>query len=69
VTFTTNQQTTGRENTISDLVVVMFKDETTTFEMRAALAKMQIEYLIDMEHEVVATKDAKEDVKLPSGNG
>lgn len=54
---------------MSDLVVVMFKDETTTFEMRAALAKMQIEYLIDMEHEVVATKDAKEDVKLPSGNG
>jgi uncharacterized membrane protein len=37
---------------MSDLVVVMFKDEATAFEMRAALAKMQTEYLIDMEDAV-----------------
>jgi len=42
----------------------MFKDTTTAFEMRAALAKMQEEYLIEMEDAVVVTKDAKGKVKL-----
>ena len=37
---------------MSDLVVVMFKDESTAFEMRAALAKMQAEYLIEMDRTV-----------------
>ena len=32
--------------------------------MRAALAKMQKEYLIDMEDVVVVTKDDKDKVKL-----
>jgi uncharacterized membrane protein len=49
---------------MSELVVVMFKDETTAFEMRAALAKMQKEYLIEMEDAVVVTKDASGKVKL-----
>ena len=49
---------------MSDLVVVMFKDEATAFEMRAALAKMQTEYLIDMEDAVVVTKNAKGHIKL-----
>ena len=49
---------------MSDLVVVGFDDEHTAFEMRAALAKMQKEYLIDMEDVVVVTKDEKEKVKL-----
>jgi len=49
---------------MSDLVAVMFKDPTTAFEMRAALAKMQTEYLIEMEDAVVVTKDAKGKVKL-----
>jgi len=49
---------------MSDLVAVMFKDQTTAFEMRAALAKMQTEYLIEMEDAVVVTKDAKGKVKL-----
>jgi len=49
---------------MSDLVAVVFKDETTAFDMRAALAKMQKEYLIDMEDCVVVTKDAKAKVKL-----
>jgi uncharacterized membrane protein len=49
---------------MSDLVVVVFDDETTAFELRAELAKMQKEYLIDMEDAVVVTKDDKGKVKL-----
>jgi uncharacterized membrane protein len=49
---------------MSDLVVTVFNDESTAFEMRAALAKMQKEYLIDMEDAVVVTKDDKGKVKL-----
>jgi uncharacterized membrane protein len=49
---------------MSDLVVMAFDDESTAFEMRAALAKMQKEYLIDMEDVVVVTKDEKDKVKL-----
>jgi uncharacterized membrane protein len=49
---------------MSNLVAVVFSDETTAFEMRAALAKMQKEYLIDMEDAVVVTKDAEGKSKL-----
>ena len=49
---------------MSDLVAVLFKDETTAFELRAELAKMQKEYLIDMEDAVVVTKNEKGKVKL-----
>jgi uncharacterized membrane protein len=42
---------------MSSLVAVVFNDETTAFEMRAALAKMQKDYLIEMEDAVVVTKD------------
>lgn len=49
---------------MSDLVVVLFNDETTAFEMRGALARMQKEYLIDMEDAVVVTKDANGKIKL-----
>jgi len=55
---------TGKEEAMSDLTVVVFNDESTAFEMRAALAKMQKEYLIDMEDAVVVTKDANGKVKL-----
>jgi uncharacterized membrane protein len=48
----------------SNLVVAVFNDETTAFDVRAALAKMQKEYLIDMEDAVVVTKDAEGKVKL-----
>jgi len=41
---------------MSNLVAVVFPDETTAFELRAALAKMQKEYLIEMEDAVVVTK-------------
>jgi uncharacterized membrane protein len=43
---------------------VLFKDQSTAFEMRAALAKMQKQYIIEMEDAVVVTKDEKGKVKL-----
>lgn len=49
---------------MADLIAVAFEDETTAFELRAALAKMQKEYLIDMEDVVVVTRDAEGKVKL-----
>jgi uncharacterized membrane protein len=33
---------------MSDLVVIGFEDESTAFEMRAELARLQKEYLIEM---------------------
>ena len=42
---------------MSNLVVIVFDDETTAFEMRTALVKMQKEYLIEMEDAVVVTKN------------
>ena len=47
-----------------NLVVIAFQDEQTAFEMRAALAKMQKEYLIEMEDVVVVTKGDDGKVKL-----
>jgi uncharacterized membrane protein len=49
---------------MSNLVVAVFNDETTAFDVRVALAKMQKEYLIEMEDAVVVTKDAEDKVKL-----
>jgi uncharacterized membrane protein len=49
---------------MSDLIVIGFDDESTAFEMRAALTKMQKEYLISMEDAVVVTKDEEGKVKL-----
>ena len=49
---------------MSDLVVISFDNENTAFEMRAELAKLQSEYLIEMEDVVVVTKDDKGKVKL-----
>ncbi len=48
----------------SELVAVVFDDETTAFEVRSALAKMQKEYLIEMEDAVVVTKDTDGKVQL-----
>ena len=42
---------------MSNLVAIAFDDEHTAFDMRAALAKMQKEYLIDMADVVVVTSD------------
>jgi len=49
---------------MSNLVVVVFNDEITAFEMRTALLKMQKEYLIELEDAVVVTRDAKGRTKL-----
>ena len=49
---------------MSDLVVIGFDDEHKAFEMRAALAKMQKEYLIKMDDVVVVTKNEKGKAKL-----
>jgi len=49
---------------MSDLVAVLFDDEHTALEMRAELAKLQKEYLIEMDDVVVVTKDAEGKIKL-----
>jgi len=49
---------------MSNLVVVVFNDEVTAFEMRTALMKMQKEYLIQLEDAVVVTRDKSGKTKL-----
>jgi uncharacterized membrane protein len=49
---------------MADLIAVTFSDETTAFELRAELAKLQKEYLIDMDDVVVVTRDDTGKVKL-----
>ncbi len=49
---------------MSTLIAVVFHDESTAFEMRAALAKMQDRYLLEMEDAVVVTRDLKGKIKL-----
>jgi uncharacterized membrane protein len=49
---------------MSNLVAIVFDDDVTAFEMRAALAKMQKEYLIEIEDAVVVTRDLKGRTKL-----
>jgi uncharacterized membrane protein len=49
---------------MSNLVVVAFDNAADAFEMRAALAKMQAQYLIEMEDAVVVTRSDKGLVQL-----
>jgi uncharacterized membrane protein len=49
---------------MSTLVAVVFADESTAFEMRAAVAKMQKQYLLEMEDAVVVTRDEKGKTRL-----
>jgi uncharacterized membrane protein len=49
---------------MSTLVAIVFNDDTTAFEMRAALLKMQTQYLIELEDSVVVTKTQKGAIKL-----
>jgi len=49
---------------MSTLVAVVFDDESTAFEMRAALARMQKQYLLEMEDAVVVTRDTDGKTKL-----
>jgi uncharacterized membrane protein len=49
---------------MSNLFVVAFNNAADAFEMRSALAKMQAQYLIEMEDAVVVTRDTKGAVQL-----
>jgi uncharacterized membrane protein len=49
---------------MSNLVVVAFDNAADAFEMRAALAKMQAQYLIEMEDAVVVSRNDKGAVQL-----
>ena len=49
---------------MSTLVAVVFDDEATAFDMRAKLAKMQKDYLIDLEDAVVVTRDQNGKTRL-----
>jgi uncharacterized membrane protein len=53
-----------KENIMSNLIVIGFKEEHKAFEMRAELVKLQKEYLLDMEDVVVVTKTDKGKLKL-----
>jgi len=49
---------------MSTLVAVVFNDDTTAFDMRAALLKMQKQHLIHLEDSVVVTRDEKGKIQL-----
>jgi uncharacterized membrane protein len=49
---------------MSTLIAIVFHDESTAFEMRAELAKMQSKYLLQMEDAVVVTRDMQGKIKL-----
>ncbi len=49
---------------MSTLIAVVFDDESTAFEVRAALVKMQKQYLLEMEDAVVVTRDPDGKTKL-----
>jgi uncharacterized membrane protein len=49
---------------MSTLVAFVFDDDSTAFEMRASLAKMQKLYLLQMEDAVVVTRDENGKTKL-----
>lgn len=49
---------------MSELIIVAFDNEATAFEARAALVRLQKDYLIEMEDAVVVTRDAEGKVKL-----
>ena len=49
---------------MSNLVVIGFNNEADAFEMRGALAKLQTQYLIEMEDAVVVTRNAEGKVQL-----
>ena len=49
---------------MSTPVAVVFNDEATAFDMRAALVKMQKGYLVELEDAVVVTRDQKGQTRL-----
>jgi uncharacterized membrane protein len=49
---------------MSKLIALVFEDETTAFDVRNSLLKMQKEYLIELEDSVVVTRNQNGKVKL-----
>jgi uncharacterized membrane protein len=49
---------------MSDLIAIAFDDESTAFDLRAELVRLQKDYLLEMEDVVVVTRDAGGAVKL-----
>ena len=49
---------------MSDLLVLAFDDESTAFELRAELVKLQKDYLVEMEDVVVVTRSTNNIVQL-----
>ena len=49
---------------MSTMVAMVFDDESTAFEMRGELVKMQNQFLLDMDDAVVVTRDARGKTKL-----
>ena len=49
---------------MSDLLVLAFDDQSTAFEMRAELIKLQKDYLVEMEDVVVVTRSTDSKVQL-----
>lgn len=49
---------------MSTLIVLGFNNEADAFEMRAALVRLQSQYLIEMEDAVVVTRDSQGKVEL-----
>ncbi|HEY2573383.1 MAG TPA: DUF1269 domain-containing protein [Verrucomicrobiaceae bacterium] len=49
---------------MSNLIVIAFQNSADAFALRAALAKLQTQYLIEMEDAVVVTRDDKGKVQL-----
>src|SRR6476469_457055 len=49
---------------MNNLIVIGFQNQVDAFELRAALAKLQSQYLIEMEDAVVVTRDEKGKVQL-----
>lgn len=49
---------------MSDLIVLAVDDEATAFELRAELAKLQTDYLLEIEDLVVVTRTVDDKVQL-----
>jgi uncharacterized membrane protein len=49
---------------MSTLVAIVFNNESTAFEMRGALVKMQKQYLLEMDDAVVVTRDQGGKIQL-----
>jgi len=56
-------QTKG-ESDMSELIVVTYPDKFRAAEVMAALARLQVEHLIDLEDACYVTKDSENNVKL-----